>query len=107
MERAKTPISMRAPSRQSNELPARSASRASRVFDVGDHVRIESLGFEGILRFIGEIDGKPGLWAGVELLPGFAGKGKNNGSVGGCVPYLNHLRTRFDLSLQKEIFFLP
>ena len=62
---------------------ARSASRAGRGFDVGDNVRIESLGFEGILRYLGEIDGKPGMWAGVELGGGFAGKGKNNGSVAG------------------------
>ena len=51
------------------------------MFDVGDNVRIESLGFEGTLRFIGEIDGKSGQWAGVELGGGFAGKGKNDGSV--------------------------
>lgn len=50
---------------------------------MGDNVRIESLGFEGILRYLGEIDGKPGMWAGVELSGGFAGKGKNNGSVAG------------------------
>jgi dynactin complex subunit len=53
------------------------------MFDVGENVRIESLGFEGTLRFVGEIDGKQGLWAGVELSPGFAGKGKNDGSVNG------------------------
>ena len=72
----------RPPSRTSDVF-ARSASRAGRVFDIGDNVRIESLGFEGILRYLGEIDGKPGMWAGVELSGGFAGKGKNNGSVAG------------------------
>ncbi|RXW17083.1 hypothetical protein EST38_g8770 [Candolleomyces aberdarensis] len=50
---------------------------------VGDNVRIESIGCEGALRFLGEIEGKPGQWAGVELSGGFTGKGKNNGSVGG------------------------
>jgi dynactin complex subunit len=35
------------------------------------------------LRYIGEIDGKAGVWAGVELREGFAGKGKNNGTVNG------------------------
>lgn len=78
---AKTP-STRPPSRTSDVF-ARSASRAGRGFEVGDNVRIESLGFEGILRYLGEIDGKPGMWAGVELSGGFAGKGKNNGSVAG------------------------
>ncbi|KAI0745313.1 hypothetical protein C8Q76DRAFT_806678 [Earliella scabrosa] len=72
----------RPPSRTSDVF-ARSASRAGRGFDVGDQVRIESLGFEGTLRYLGEIDGKPGIWAGVELSGGFAGKGKNNGSVAG------------------------
>ncbi|KAI0759824.1 hypothetical protein BD413DRAFT_487303 [Trametes elegans] len=75
-------ISTRPQSRQSDVF-ARSASRAGRGFEVGDNVRIESLGFEGILRYLGEIDGKPGMWAGVELSGGFAGKGKNNGSVAG------------------------
>ncbi|CAA7259296.1 unnamed protein product [Cyclocybe aegerita] len=81
-ERAKTPTSARTssrpPSRQSD-----AATRLPRSFEVGDNVRIESLGFEGTLRYLGEIDGKPGLWAGVELSGGFAGKGKNNGSVAG------------------------
>lgn len=80
--RAKTPVSARPssrpPSRQSD-----ASSRLSKSFDIGENVRIESLGFEGTLRFIGDIDGKPGLWAGVELSGGFAGKGKNNGSVAG------------------------
>lgn len=83
-ERAKTPTSARPSSRQSDVF-TRSSSRAGRNFEVGDNVRIESLGFEGTLRFLGEIDGKSGLWAGVELGGGFAGKGKNNGSVGGLV----------------------
>ncbi|KAK1235249.1 hypothetical protein PQX77_001530 [Marasmius sp. AFHP31] len=85
MARAKTPTSMRPPSRQSDVGLAgvRSVSRAGWVPEVGDAVRIESLGFEGILQFVGEIDGKQGLWAGVELSGGFAGKGKNDGSVAG------------------------
>ncbi|KAF7321414.1 hypothetical protein MKEN_00661900 [Mycena kentingensis (nom. inval.)] len=65
-------------SRQSDVFRA-----APRPFQLGDNVRIESLGFEGALRYLGDIDGKPGLWAGVELSGGFAGKGKNDGSVAG------------------------
>lgn len=81
LERTKTPVS----SKISSRPPSRQAeiSKPSRNFVVGDHVRIESLGFEGVLRYIGEIEGKSGLWAGVELSGGFSGKGKNNGSVGG------------------------
>jgi CAP-Gly domain-containing linker protein 1 len=79
--RTKTP-SMRSSSRQSDAF-IRSASRTGRPFEVGDNVRIESLGFEGTLRYLGEIDGKTGQWAGVELSGGFSGKGKNDGSVNG------------------------
>ncbi|KAF8070239.1 hypothetical protein FPV67DRAFT_1486720 [Lyophyllum atratum] len=83
-ERAKTPVSAhppsRPPSRHSDALGGRSVPRA---FEVGDNVRIESLGYEGILRYRGDIDGKLGLWAGVELSGGFSGKGKNNGTVNG------------------------
>ena len=71
------------PASRSSDVFARSSSRAGRIFDVGDKVRIESLGFEGTLRFQGEIEGKSGLFAGVELSGGFAGKGKNDGSVSG------------------------
>jgi hypothetical protein len=90
-ERAKTPTSARPHSRQSDVF-TRSSSRTGRAFEVGDNVRIESLGFEGALRYLGEIDGKPGLWAGVELSGGFAGKGKNHGSVGTYVyiSFLHH-----------------
>jgi len=82
VQRAKTPTTIRPQSRQS-DIIGRSASRHGRVFDIGDDVRIESLGFEGILRFTGEIDGKVGLWAGVELSGGFTGKGKNDGTFNG------------------------
>lgn len=78
-ERAKTPASARPPSRHSDVF----TKSTSRSFDVGDNVRIESLGYEGTLRYVGEIDGKAGVWAGVELKGGFSGKGKNNGTVNG------------------------
>lgn len=51
-------------------------------FAVGEKVRVEGMGMEGWLRFVGEIAGKPGVWAGVELSGGFAGKGKNDGCAG-------------------------
>jgi CAP-Gly domain-containing linker protein 1 len=87
-EHAKTPTSARMisrpPSRHSDVV-----SKPKKAFEVGDNVRIESLGFEGTLRYLGEIDGKPGLWAGIELSGGFSGKGKNNGTVGGSVILLS------------------
>ncbi|KAK7439323.1 hypothetical protein VKT23_017548 [Stygiomarasmius scandens] len=83
--RSKTPTSFARPPSRSSDVFARSSSRAGgrNSFEVGDMVRIESLGFEGVLKYVGEIDGKQGLWAGVELGGGFAGKGKNDGSVAG------------------------
>ncbi|KAF7376043.1 hypothetical protein MSAN_00019100 [Mycena sanguinolenta] len=81
-ERAKTPTTR--PASRTSDVFGKSTTRATpRAFEVGDNVRIESLGYEGTLRYIGGIDGKQGLWAGVELSGGFAGKGKNDGSVAG------------------------
>lgn len=71
------------PSSRASDVFTRSSSRAGQAHELGDTVRIESLGFEGTLRFLGEIEGKAGTFAGVELGGGFAGKGKNDGSVGG------------------------
>ncbi|KAJ1953476.1 hypothetical protein EC988_002973, partial [Linderina pennispora] len=48
---------------------------------VGDPVFIPSMSLSGTLRFLGAIDGKQGMWAGVELDE--QGKGKNDGSAGG------------------------
>jgi CAP-Gly domain-containing linker protein 1 len=80
-----TTTSSRPESRQS-DVHSRRESKSNakeRTFEQGDTVRIESLGMEGTLRFLGAIEGKPGVWAGVELAPGFAGRGKNDGTVNG------------------------
>ena len=50
---------------------------------IGEMVRIQSMGVEGILRYMGETEFKAGFWAGVELQGGFAGMGKNDGSLNG------------------------
>ncbi|KIO25335.1 hypothetical protein M407DRAFT_25347, partial [Tulasnella calospora MUT 4182] len=78
-------------------------------WEVGDPVRMENLGMEGTLRFLGEITGKAGTWAGVELLPGFAGKGKNDGSVAGvhyftCAPQCGVFVMPSKLSLSTVAF---
>jgi CAP-Gly domain-containing linker protein 1 len=78
-------VTSRSESRMSDAF-TRDSSRAShRPLEVGDPVKIESLALEGTLRFLGEITGKPGQWAGVELSGKFAGKGKNDGSAAGYV----------------------
>ncbi|KAF5381174.1 hypothetical protein D9757_009442 [Collybiopsis confluens] len=84
-ERAKTPSSSipAVPSVPAAAKFARPSSRTSGGFvpTLNESVRIESLGFEGVLRYLGEIPPKLGIWAGVELSAGFAGKGKNDGST--------------------------
>lgn len=75
-------LSSRPESRQEAARPNPTSRGVQGQFVVGDKVRVEGMGMEGWLRFVGEIAGKPGMWAGVELSGGFAGKGKNDGSVG-------------------------
>lgn len=41
------------------------------------------MGFQGVLRFLGEVEFKAGEWGGIELLGEWKGKGKNDGSVSG------------------------
>lgn len=50
---------------------------------VGDIVDVPG-GMQGTVRFVGSVQGKKGVFAGVELLPDFAPRGKNNGDVDGC-----------------------
>ncbi|KIM30723.1 hypothetical protein M408DRAFT_328237 [Serendipita vermifera MAFF 305830] len=76
-------VHSRSESRQSDAFTRDSSRASERPLEVGDPVKIESLGLEGTLRFLGEIAGKPGHWAGVELSGQYAGKGKNDGSVAG------------------------
>ncbi|CAO3641093.1 unnamed protein product [Cunninghamella blakesleeana] len=54
--------------------------------NIGDRVLIEGKQVYGTLKYIGPIDIKPGVWAGIELDD--SGTGKNNGSVNG-VYYFN------------------
>lgn len=50
--------------------------------DVGDVVDVPG-GMYGTVKFLGRIDGKDGVFAGVELSREYALKGKNNGDVDG------------------------
>lgn len=86
---APTSLSSRSESRQQEDRKPSSLSRSvvgslAANFQVGERVRITSMGLEGTLRFAGTIDGKNGTWAGVELSGNFSGRGKNDGSVDGC-----------------------
>lgn len=91
----KPPASGRPSSRTSDMGGFRSSSRASNHdFELGSQVRIESLGHEGTLRYVGPLDDKPGIWAGIELSGGFAGMGKNSGSVAGYDFSSSHIMVR-------------
>ena len=55
--------------------------------DIGDAVDVPG-GMHGIVKFIGEVNGKKGIFAGVELNKEWAARGKNNGDVEGSVRVL-------------------
>ena len=50
--------------------------------EVGDTVDVPG-GMHGIIKFIGEVKGKKGIFAGVELAREWAARGKNDGDVEG------------------------
>lgn len=50
--------------------------------EVGDLVDVPG-NMHGTVRFVGNVQGKKGTFAGVELSEEFASKGKNNGDVDG------------------------
>lgn len=54
----------------------------NRDLGVGDTVDVPG-GMHGIVKFIGEVKGKKGIFAGVELSREWAARGKNDGDVEG------------------------
>lgn len=52
--------------------------------EVGNEVDVPG-GMHGIIRFIGEVKGKKGVFAGVELSREWASRGKNDGDVEGYI----------------------
>lgn len=68
-------------------LTARSSSEygreSSRDAGLQEGSLVKVAGMEGTLRYIGEVMGKPGTYAGVELSEAYSGQGKNNGTVQG------------------------
>ena len=61
--------------------------------DIGDSVDVPG-GMHGVVKFIGEVNGKKGIFAGVELNKEWAARGKNDGDVEGyvCTPSFGRLR---------------
>jgi hypothetical protein len=62
--------------------PGRAPSATVDDFNVGDSVDVPGSMY-GTVRFVGSVAGRKGTFAGVELHPDFAGRGKNNGDVDG------------------------
>lgn len=81
------------------QAPATPASRlgsTSEEFAIGDTVDVPGDMF-GVIKFIGNVQGKQGRFLGVELDADFAARGKNNGDVDGYV----HGRWRADQVLTE------
>lgn len=65
-------------------LTPRAGASFANDLSVGDRVEVPG-NMMGMVRFIGSVQGKKGIFTGVELLPEFAARGKNNGDVDGFV----------------------
>ncbi|PVU98106.1 hypothetical protein BB561_000092 [Smittium simulii] len=61
-----------------SELDSNFANLSLCNLKIGDLVFVENINEKGILKYLGEIHAKPGIWAGVELQS--SDKGKNDGS---------------------------
>ncbi|KAK1600452.1 CAP-Gly domain-containing protein [Colletotrichum navitas] len=90
--------SVLAESSPDRKMPPATPGKVGNDFAVGDVVEVPGNMF-GTVRFIGSVDGKKGTFAGVELHPEFAQRGKNSGEVEG-VSY-------FSTTLPGAGIFLP
>ncbi|QVM06432.1 hypothetical protein D8B26_001143 [Coccidioides posadasii str. Silveira] len=82
--------------RKSPRIPAKMASVDD--IQVGDLVNVPG-GMYGTVKFVGTVAGKSGRFAGVELAPEHAGRGKNSGDVEG--------RYYFSTSVPGSGIFVP
>lgn len=69
-----------------NMVPPSPGRPSAEALCIGDVVDVPG-GMHGVVRFVGTVQGKKGTFAGVELHPDFAPRGKNNGDVDGYVHY--------------------
>ncbi len=81
VETGSSPLTMY-PSRPPNSRTATDDKNANQNLEVGDVVDVPG-SMHGTIKFIGEVKGKKGHFAGVELSKEFAAKGKNDGDVDG------------------------
>ncbi|KAL2891702.1 Tip elongation protein 1 [Ceratocystis lukuohia] len=78
---SRTPLTLDTTSHHHKSASKINANMADDLL-VGDVVDVPG-GMKGTVRFVGSVNGKKGVFAGVELLPEFAGRGKNSGDVDG------------------------
>ncbi|SCZ90504.1 BZ3500_MvSof-1268-A1-R1_Chr9g10859 [Microbotryum saponariae] len=105
MTRSKTPTSLatRPLSRSTMHNSLGSSIAGFKGLQVGDQVKFEVAGnaMEGVIRFLGAVDGKEGQWGGVELDAEWSGLGKNDGSVKGVQYFACNPLCGLFLPLQK------
>ncbi|WFD32146.1 hypothetical protein MSPP1_003191 [Malassezia sp. CBS 17886] len=89
---ARTPLA-RASGAESARTGSSMAGREP-VFEIGDTVRLEGSDLVGVLRYLGPVHSRDGFYAGLELIGSCVGRGKNNGSISGCVALVLSLLTR-------------
>lgn len=70
------------PSKPANSRTTSGDKFANQNLEVGDVVDVPGM-MHGTIKFIGEVKGRKGHFAGVELSKEFAAKGKNDGDVDG------------------------
>ena len=82
-EAGSSPITMY-PSKPPTSRTVTDDRNGNQNLEVGDIVDVPG-SMHGTIRFIGEVKGKKGHFAGVELSKEFASRGKNDGDVDGWV----------------------
>lgn len=79
------------PSKPANSRTISDDKFANQNLEVGDMVDVPGM-MHGTIKFIGEVKGKKGHFAGVELSKEFAAKGKNDGDVDGIRYFTTTIR---------------
>ena len=74
----------------------------NRNLEVGDVVDVPG-GMHGTVKFIGEVRGKKGIFAGVELSREWAARGKNDGDVEGYVEESGWANNTLNVTAQDSL----
>mgnify|MGYP001759575648 CR=1 FL=1 len=90
----------RTPSRADAGTPA----RRERALEVGDAVSFEGTDLTGVLRYLGPVHGRDGMFAGLELTGLSYGQGKNDGTIQGCVTGADRSVQYFATSPNNGVF---